>query len=257
MKNTAEHLLELYFANALSPAEAAELQRLVASDPALRKEMTWQQNLVGALRAQPLREGILDETLRQAALPPKPAIRRRLFLMSFAAAAAIAALVAAVWFFALPKNPVENALAIHLAHYPNRMDFKSLGGPEAGQEAPPEAVRRAFELYDDSTNYQRSAEALGAVVQQYPDRLAYRFYYGYALLREKKYELAINNLLPVALDSSTTFQAAAQYHLGLAHAGAGQYAQARTRLEQFLRSPTTLRKYQAGAEAVLEALPKE
>ena len=91
----------------------------------------------------------------------------------------------------------------------------------------------------------------------YPDRLAYRFYYGYALLRDKKYDLAIANLQPVATADSTTFQAAAQYHLGLAYAGAGQYAQARTTLNQFLHAPNTLQKYHAGAEAVLQALRRE
>ncbi len=257
MENKAEHLLELYFANALSPAEVSELQQLLAADPALRKEIAWQQNLAGALRTSSLRDGIRDDTWRQAALPPKPAIRRNLWMMSLAAAASVAALVAAVWFFSLPKSPVEDALATHLVHYPNRMDFKSLGGPEAGQEVPPEAVRQAFELYDDSTNYHRSAEALGAIIQRYPDQLAYRFYYGYALLRDKKYDLAISNLLPVASDASTAFQAAAQYHLGLAYAGAGQYAQARTTLRQFLQAPNTLRKYHPGAEAVLQVLPKE
>lgn len=257
MENKTEHLLELYFANALSPAEVSELQRLVAADPALRQEMAWQQNLANTLRTTSLRDGIQNEALRHASAPPKTAIRRRLFMLSFAAAASVAVLVAAAWFFALPKNPVENALVTNLVHYPNRMDFKSLGGPEAGQEAAPENVRRAFELYDDSTNYHRSAEALGAVVQQYPDRLAYRFYYGYALLRDKKYDLAIANLQPVAATDSTTFQAAAQYHLGLAYAGAGQYAQARTTLQQFLAAPNTLRKYHVAAEAVLRALPKE
>ncbi len=255
MENTAEHLLELYFANALSPAEASRLQKLLADDPTLREEFNWQQNLAGTLRSTSLRDSIKDDTWRHAALPKKPAIRRRLFLLSFAAAASVALLVAAVWFFS--KNPVENALASNLVHYPNRMDFKSLGGPEAGQETAPESVRRAFALYDDSTNYHRSAEALGAIVQQYPDRLAYRFYYGYALLRDKKYDLAIANLLPVAITDSTSFQAAAQYHLGLAYAGAKQYAQARTTLQQFLQSPATLRKYHAGAQAVLQALPKE
>ena len=52
-------------------------------------------------------------------------------------------LVAAVWFFSLPKDPVENALATSLTHYPNRMDFRSLGGPEAGQEASPICLKFA------------------------------------------------------------------------------------------------------------------
>ena len=120
----------------------------------------------------------------------------------------------------------------------------------------PDNVRRAFELYDDSTNYHRSAEALGAVVQQYPERLAYRFYYGCALLRDQQYPLAIYNLQPVAANSENAYQAAAQYQLGLAYAGAGQYAQARTTLQQFLQSPNTLQKYRQPAENVLKALPK-
>ena len=187
----------------------------------------------------------------------RPAIRRRLFLLSVAAAAAVVALVAAIWFFSLPKNTVENAVAANLTHYPNRMDFRSLGGPEAGQEAPPDDVRRAFELYDDSTNYQRSAEALGAVVRQYPDRLAYRFYYGCALLQDKQYAPAIYQLQPVAGATDNAFQVAALYHLGLAYAGAGQYAQARTTLQAFLQAPNTLKKYRAPAENVLSALPGE
>lgn len=256
MENTTEHLLEMYFANALSPAKVSALQKLIAEDPVLRAEYDWQKNLAHTLRTTSLRDSLQDDTWRHASVPTKkPAIRRRLYLVSFAAAASIALLVAAVLFFS--NNPVEDALATNLTHYPNRMDFKSLGGPEAGQEAPPVSVRHAFELYDDSTNYHRSAEALGAVVQQYPDRLAYRFYYGYALLRDKNYAAAIANLLPVANTDSTTFQAAALYHLGLAYAGAKQYGQARTTLQQFLNSPNTLRKYQAGAEAVLRALPKE
>ncbi len=255
MDNKADLLLELYFANALSPAEATEFRQLLATDPVLRQEFDWQQGLANALKTQTLRDGLQDDTLHQAAVPRKPTIHRRLFMVSLAAAASIALLIAAFLFFT--GNPVEDALATNLVHYPNRMDFRSLGGPEAGQEVPPAAVRQAFALYDDSTNYHRSAEALGSIVQQYPDRLAYRFYYGYALLRDKQYGLAIANLLPVATADSNAFQAAAQYHLGLAYAGNKQYAPARTTLQQFLGAPNTLRKYHAGAESVLRALPKE
>ena len=257
MENTAEHLLEKYFANLLSPAEQAELQQRLADDPALRQELAWQRNLGVALRSQSLGNGLQNPEWRQAAVPPKPAIRRRLFLWSVAAAASVVALVAAVWFFSLPKNTVENTVATNLSHYPNRMDFRSLGGSEAGQEAPPDDVRSAFELYDDSTNYHRSAEALGAVVQRYPDRLAYRFYYGCALLQDKQYAPAIYQLQPVAGASDNAFQAAALYHLGLAYAGAGKYAQARTTLQAFLQAPSTLKKYRTPAENVLRALPGE
>ncbi|MEO6039993.1 MAG: hypothetical protein ABIQ93_16390 [Saprospiraceae bacterium] len=257
MENNSEHLLEKYFANALSSAERSELQQMLSNDPALRQELAWQQNLGLALRSKSLRDGLQDPALRDAVLPPQPAVRRNLFLLSLAAAASVVALVAAVWFFSLPKDPVENALATNLSHYPNRMDFRSLGGPEAGQEAPPDAVRRAFELYDDSTNYHRSAEALSAVVQQYPDRLAYRFYYGCALLRDKQYTLAIYNLQPVAAADDNAYQAAANFQLGLAYAGAHQYAQARTTLQEFLQAPNTLQKYRQPAENVLRALPKQ
>lgn len=257
MENNAEHLLEKYFANLLSPAERTELQQRLADDPALRQELAWQEKLGAALRSQPLSNGLHNPDWQRAALPPKPAIRRRLFLLSVAAAAAVVALVAAVWFFSLPSNSVENTLAANLTHYPNRLDFRSLGGPEAGQEAPPDDVRRAFELYDDSTNYHRSAEALGVVVQQYPDRLSYRFYYGCALLQDKQYAPAIYQLQPVAGATDNAFQVAALYHLGLAYAGAGQYAQARTTLQTFLQAPNTLKKYRAPAENVLRALPGE
>ena len=255
MENKTEHLLEKYFANALSPAESTELQQLLTDDPALRQELGWQQNLGLALRSQLLRDGLQNPAWLQATIPPKPAIRRRLFLLSISAAASVVALVAAVWFFGQPRNPVELALSGNLTHYPNRMDFKSLGGPEAGQEAPPDDVRHAFELYDDSTNYHRSAEALGAIVQQYPDRLAYRFYYGCALVQDKQYALDIVNLQPVADANNNAYQAAALYHLGLAYAGAGQHAQARTALQKFLQPPFTLKKYRVPAENVLRALP--
>ncbi len=255
MENKGEHLLEKYFANALSPAERIELQQLLNQDPALRKEYDFQQTLAGAIRPGSLRDGLQDTALRAAAEASKPAIRRNIFLMSLAVAASVVALVAAVWFFALPKDPVGNALATNLTHYPNRMDFRSLGGPEVGQETVPDDVRRAFELYDDSTNYHRSAEALGAVVQRYPERLAYRFYYGCALLRDKQYTLAIYHLQPVAGAPENTYQPAALYHLGLAYAGAGQYPQARATLQEFLQAPNTLQKYRQPAENMLKALP--
>lgn len=257
MENNAEHLLEKYFANLLSPAERAELQRQLADDPALRQELAWQQKLATTLRTQKLSSGLQNPDLQQAAVPVKSAIRRSLFVWSVAAAASVVALAAAVWFFSLPGNPVENAVAANLTHYPNRMDFRSLGGPEAGQEAPSDEVRRAFELYDDSTDYHRSAEALATIVQQHPDRLAYRFYYGCALLQDKQYAPAIYHLQPVAGAPDNAFQAAALYHLGLAYAGAGQYAQARTTLVSFLQAPNTLKKYRAPAENVLRALPGE
>ena len=133
MENNAEHLLEKYFANALSPAESTALQQLLASDPALQQEFDWQKNLGRALQSTSLHEGLQNADLSAAAEPPKPAIRRNIFLLGLAAAASVVALVAAVWFFSQPgKNPVENALAANLTHYPNRMDFRSLGGPEAG-----------------------------------------------------------------------------------------------------------------------------
>lgn len=95
MNTRTEHLIESWFANTLSEAEAAELRQILANDPEAAAEFAWQQSLSHAVRNASLETDALRIKLRDL---ERRFRFRRIMLQLTALAAVILALVVDVWF---------------------------------------------------------------------------------------------------------------------------------------------------------------
>lgn len=249
MNTRTEHLIESFFANDLSEPETQELRSLLANDPAAVAEFKWQQRLAGQVGTLTLSGSIQNAAWRQAARPPFRQVT--MWRKALAAAAAIAVLVVA-W-IVLSPDKIESVVAGNYVHYPNKMPFKSLGGPGDSGDQVPQAVLDAFRLYDAGDRPGEAARALAGIVAAYPDRLDYRFYEGVALIGDGQYAAAAAALQPVAT-SDDTYKTPALYYLGLAYAGSGNKEQAQTALKAYLGTADEVLTYRKQAEKVLKAL---
>lgn len=242
MDNRTETLLELYYANELSETDAVELRQLLDNDPEAAAEWKWQQQIAQATRQM---------KLEAPKTSPKQPLRI-LIWSSLAAAAALAAWAVATIF--MPQQPsVPEAIASSFEHYPNRMSFKALD-PTAAADVPAEVIR-AFQMYDDSTQYRAAADALGSIAVKYPDHPEYSFYQGVALLGATNYPSAVDALQKATL-ANGPYRVPALYYLGLAQSGAGQYAAARQSFESYLKEKDGV-PYRKKAGEMLKILPKE
>lgn len=251
MENRAEYLLESYFANALTEAEATELKTLAASDPVLAAEIDFQKQVANSLQQQSLAKSINNSTWRAIVQTPFSAAPSAVKISMwpryrYAAAAAIALLVVAYVFLTPPDLPA--VVAKNTQEYPNKMRFKSLGD---AAESVPANVIEAFKLYDKK-QYKAAADALEPIANAQVDRMDYRFYWGISLVNSKQYEKAVMVLTPLA-QSQDERKIPALYYLGLACAGKGDKDCARQNLQAYVESPegVTFRKQ---AIAVLKAL---
>lgn len=249
MENRAEYLLESYFSNSLTEAEAAELKQLVAKDPGIAEELSFQQRLASSLQKGALANSIQNKTWREAAKKPFSggALKIRMWSRyAIATAAAIALfLVARV---ALQTPDLMTVVSENTKEYPNTMPFKSLSD-EASRY--PGEVIAAFALYDDKS-YTKAATALEAIATAYPEESDYRFYWGVALVHDKQYDKAKSALEPL-VQSQAEKSIPARYYLGLACAGTGDKDCARRNLQSYVDSPEGV-TYRKNASAVLEGL---
>ena len=249
MNTRTEHLIELFFANDLSETETLELRTTLANDPSAAAEFQWHQQLAGRIGTLSLAGSIQNTAWKEAAKPPFREVT--MWRKMLAAAAAIAVLVVA-WIVLSPAK-MESVVAGNYVHYPNKMPFRSLGGPADPADQVPQAVLEAFRLYDAADQPGEAAKALSGIVATYPDRLDYRFYQGVALIGDAQYTQAVTALRPVA-DSDDAYKTPALYYLGLAYAGSGDANSARTALQQYLGSSDDVLTYREQAEKVLKAL---
>ncbi len=242
MDNRTETLLELYFANALSEADAVVLRNLLDNDPEAAAEFNWRQQIAQATR---------HLQLARPELQKKQPLKIMIW-SSLAVAAALAAWAVATIF--MPGTPsVPEAVASHFEHYPNRMSFKALD-PTAAADVPAEVIR-AFQLYDDTTQYQAAADALGTIAAKYPEHPEYGLYQGVALLGVRDYPLAITALQKAA-DTQGSWRVPALYYLGLAQSGAQQYQKARQSFQSYLNDKDGI-PYRKQATEMLKILPGE
>ncbi len=250
MENRAEHLLESYFANALTAAEATELKTLASADPIVAAELAFQKRVASTVQTRSLASSVQNPVWRTAAQNPFPAATAIKVSMlpryAYAAAAAIALLIVAYIFITPPS--LQSVVADNAKEYPNKMKFKSLGGET---EAVPATVIKAFELYDNQ-QYSEAAEALQPIVAANADRMDYRLYWAVSLVISEQYPDAITALTPL-VQSQDERRIPALYYLGLACAGAGNKDCARQNLQAFIASPESVR-FRKQAEAVLKAL---
>ena len=249
MENRAEQLLESYFANELTVAEAAELNSLAAKDPALAAEMAFQKQIAKGVQANTLSGSIQNAAWRTAAENPFPTSAVKVTMWSryaYAAAAAVALVIAAVLFFQSPS--LQTVVADNATEYSNKMQFKSLGDESEGVSA---AVMAAFSSYDQGA-YGDAAKALHGIVAAHGDRLDYRFYWGVSLVQDKQYAAAVTALNPV-VQAQNDYQVPAMFYLGLACAATEDLACARQNLQAYVDSPNGV-TFRKEAKAVLEAL---
>lgn len=252
MDTRTEQLIEAFFANEISTTETVELRGRLAGDPEAAAEFAWQQRLAGQVGQLSLRDGIQHTAWQEATRPPFRQVT--MWPRMLAAAAAIALLiVAALFIFPPGAASPDDAVAGNFVHYPNKMPFKSLGGPSEGDDQVPPAVLEAFRLYDDPARAHEAAEALGNIAATYPDRLEYRFYQGVALLADRQYAPASAALRPVG-DSDNSYKTASFYYLGLAYAGMGEKEQARRALQSYLGAQDEVLTYRNQAQNLLDAL---
>lgn len=250
MENRAEYLLESYFANTLTQAEAQELERLRTTNPEVAVELEFQQQVARSVRSASLAKGIQNTSWKAAALPLQGKTKPRTVPMwprfLWASAAVMALLIAAIVFL---QNPdIQEVVTENTQDYPNKMTFKSLGHTT---QTVPNDVLKAFARYDQA-DYPAAAKAFQPVVAMYPEQLDYRFYWGVALVKSKAYSEAISALDMVA-SAENEYQIPAKYYLGLAQASTGDVANARQNLEVYLGSPQGV-TYREAAQKVLDAL---
>ncbi|GAB4496148.1 MAG: hypothetical protein OHK0019_27290 [Saprospiraceae bacterium] len=99
MNTRTEQLIEAWFANTLSQNEASELQQLLATDPEVAAEFAWQQSLAHAVRTGKLGNDSIHNHLHKV---ERRFRSRRLTFRILAVAAAVTALVVAIWFLNRP-----------------------------------------------------------------------------------------------------------------------------------------------------------
>jgi len=248
MENRAEYLLESYFANALSAAEATELKALASANPSVAAELAFQKRVSASVQSHSLAAGIQNPAWRAAAQKPASAAIKVSMLPRYAYAAAAAfALLVVAYLFIMPPS-LQSIVADNAKEYPNKMKFKSLG---AESLTVPENVISAFGLYDNQ-NYSEAAKALQPIVATNADRIDYRFYWGVSLVKSKQYAAAVAALMPV-VQSQDEKKIPGYYYLGLACAGSGDKDGARQNLQAYLDSPEGI-TFRKQAKAVLEAL---
>lgn len=250
MENRADYLLESYFSNALTPAEAGELNTLISSDAGVAAEFAFQKRIAASLQSSSLAGGIQNKSWKSAAQASSaaPAMTVRVFPKYALAAAAALALLIVAYLFLMPPANLDTVLAENTIEYPNKMKFKSLG-EEA--EVVPENVIRAFGLYDEH-DFSGAARALEPIVAANPERIDFRFYWGVSLVKSKQYKQAVAALTPIA-QSQDERKIPAQYYLGLACAGASDKACAEQNLKAYIDSKDGV-TYRKQAKAVLDAL---
>ena len=254
MNTRTDQLIESYFSNTLTETEAGALRELLTNDPEAAREFDWRQRLAGEVNKLSLSDGIQNPTWKNSLQPPfrRPMIPWQRVL---SAAAAIALLGVAYWFFTRPDKPAQTLQAIaesNFRYYPNKLPFNSLGGPDKDGETVSQQVLDAFQLYNDTTRFRESAQALGAVAAAFPEKLEYRFYQGVALLGDHQYAAAAAALQPLT-ETDNTYNTPALYYLGLAYTGAGDREQARKTLQTYIDSKDGI-TFRKQAQNALNAL---
>ncbi|MFN0213971.1 MAG: tetratricopeptide repeat protein [Saprospiraceae bacterium] len=249
MENRAEHLLESYFANTLTEAEATELKQLVSADPALATELAFQQRVATAVQSRSFADNIQNMTWRAAAQNNSSGAAMKVFINHryFYAAAAALALLLVAYLFIMPPS-LQSVVADNSKEYPNKMKFKSLGDES---EQVPENVIQAFEFYDNK-KYGEASKSLQIIAANNRERMDYRFYWGVSLVKDKQYSEAIAVLSPL-VQAQGAWKVPALYYLGLACAGYGDKDCARQNLEAYIESSEGV-SFRAQAIAVKNAL---
>lgn len=250
MENRAEHLLESYFANALTTAEANELKTLLAANPGVAAEFGFQQKIAASTRVRPLSEGIQNTVWRTAAQKPFPAAAIKTSMWpryTYAAAAAIALLIVG-YLFLMPPS-LQTLVAENATAFPNNLTYKNLAGETTGFST--EAID-ALSLYDKG-KYAEAALALEPIVNANAERMDYRFYWGVSLIKNKQYSEAVAALTPVTQRPGEQ-NIPARLYLGFACAGTGDKDCARQNLKAYMEAQQADPKRKKQAKIVLDAL---
>ena len=257
MNNRADQLLDLYFSRTISSEEETELRQLLATDRTLAHEFSWQIQLARkanfAGNHHPPKERLRSEEEQLKNLPGSGKMR---FL--YRTAAAILLLGAAMWllkpYFFTSKAVVSDPVAIamdNFEHYPNKITIRVAGSTQ--DDSIPLAVRDALKVYDNK-DYLQAAEAFRTIVENYPNEISYRFYYGVSLVGCKQFVAAIPPLEQTT-QQDNIFKTPALFYLALANTGARRFPQARQALNNYLEDANGV-PYRKKAVALLKELPE-
>lgn len=148
-----------------------------------------------------------------------------------------------------PVMPADTLINNYFKHYPNKITLVVAGI----EDTVPSAVNEAFKHYD-RRDYHTAAPKLKSLITLYPDKYAYKFYYGVALVGDKQFKPAIEPLTQLTRFEND-YRASALYYLSLAYIGTGQRAKAKQTLDAYLADPYGI-PYRRYAEQLLRELKR-
>lgn len=220
-------LVERYFDNELSPAEAQTLNERLKTDLEFRNIFDQERALIGSIRASGLRRDLLhlkevEKEILRSGKAPRGSIR-----MWYYAAAAIALfIVATVWLIPQRETP-EELFQSYFVPVVNAFETTKRGLSETPE-------RPAAYQYYDAQNFQMAADLFGEMLEQNkaPE----------LLLLSANANLAIGNTdvarenLVVLIRDYDEMDMPAKWYLSLCYLKQGDVAQARTVLEELERT---------------------
>ncbi|MBK8554387.1 MAG: hypothetical protein IPL65_00815 [Lewinellaceae bacterium] len=242
MENRYLQLIEKHLHRELTAAEQQELDEILLQNPILADDMAWRQKVMDAWTL--LENRRLKSILQQAEAGfQQSKVVKFDFRRLSAIAAALLAVVAAVWFLRPVSAPDA---ADFFSAYPDKIIVRSEGQGQLEQQA--------IQAYQ-AGNFKAAAIHFGKLQSAYPDSLLYAFYHGVALVGAQDYTRAEEILLPVSQQNEFgSYQTNALWYLALAQTGAKDFPSARKNLEAYLKRPDAV-TYKAKAQLLLKKLP--
>lgn len=248
MNEIDQQLISAYLLEDLPPAARAGLEKRLAAEPELARELTAQQQLRTYLSTQAQRPALeakmaeLSASFREQATEtsvPQAKVRRfRPWMGAVGAAAAIALLLIVFNPFAQPDLYEQYA-----QHQP--LSLVEKGDAEVSAQA----AQTAF----NAGNYPEAYTALNLYLEAAPDDVQARLALGIAALESGRGTEAIAIFSELA-SGSTALQTAGQFYLGLAYLKTGDQARAQEAMEGVAASHPD---YGPKAREILQALPTD
>lgn len=207
-------LLDNYFNGLLAEAEAAQVQARASADPVFAAEFSLREKMEAWPRQAAQRQALADNLAvlgteffseKALAAPATPPLTARVNWMrwALAAAASVALLVAAVWFFQRPSGSLYEQYAGQ--HAPLALSDRSADGNAAAE------ADAAF----NGKNYAAALVALDRLLAAQPNNSTAQLYRGICLLELQRPAEARVVLQPLAVGTSA-LRADAQWYTALA-----------------------------------------
>ena len=183
-------LIDRYVKGELSGNVLQDFKQRLANDTAFAEQVNWHETLVGGIKKQSHKElkGYLQSLDTQTASPTKVAEQEKkvvsLTFWKYAAAAAVALLVIAVFWLDLLRPSHEVLFAQYYQPYPN-VEATIERNDEAAN-----AYQQAFQWYEDG-QYAEAAIAFDQLLERDEQAVALNFYAGLTALELNRSDKAI------------------------------------------------------------------